>query len=65
MFGRGCYFVVECYAVVEWVWRSSVGYTMYVLPKSVSVVHVIPVCVYMFLPYVLFVFLYVGSNLLI
>ena len=35
------------------------------LPKSVCVVPVIPVSVYVLLPYVLFVFLYVGSYLLI
>ena len=38
---------------------------MYGLPKSVGVVPVIPVSVYVLLPYVLFVFLYVGSYLLI
>ena len=37
---------------------------MYGLPKNVCVVPVIPVIVLMHLPYVLFVFLYVGSNLL-
>ena len=24
-FGCGCYFVVECYGVVEYLWRCSVG----------------------------------------
>ena len=38
---------------------------MHGLPKSVCVVPVIPMSVYMLLPYVLFVFLYVGSYLLI
>ena len=38
---------------------------MYGLPKSVCVVPVIPMSVYVPLPYVLFVFLYVGSYLLI
>ena len=38
---------------------------MYGLPKSVCVVPVIPMSVYVRLPYVLFVFLYVGSYLLI
>ena len=38
---------------------------MYGLPKSVCVVPVIPVSVKVLLPYVLFVFLYVGSYLLI
>ena len=33
--------------------------------ECVCVVSVVPVSVYMLLPYVLFVFLYVGSNLLI
>ena len=37
---------------------------MYGLPKKVCDLPVIPVCVYMFLPYVLFVFLYVGSHLI-
>ena len=35
---------------------------MYGLPKSVCVVPVIPISVYVLLPYVLFVFLYVGSS---
>ena len=38
---------------------------MYGLPKSVSVVPVIPMSVKVLLPYVLFMFLYVGSYLLI
>ena len=38
---------------------------MYGLPKSVCVVPVIPMSVYVLLPFVLFVFLYVGSYLLI
>ena len=38
---------------------------MYGLPKSVCVVPVIPKSVEVLLPYVLFVFLYVGSYLLI
>ena len=38
---------------------------MYGLPKSVCVGLVIPMSVYVLLPYVLFVFLYVGSYLLI
>ena len=38
---------------------------MYGLPKNVRVVPVIIVCIYVFLPYVLFMFLYVGSYLLI
>ena len=38
---------------------------MYSLPKSVCIVPVIPVCVWMLLPYVLYVFLCVGSYLLI
>ena len=38
---------------------------MYGLPKSVCVVPVIPMNVQVLLPYVLFVFLYVGSYLLI
>ena len=38
---------------------------MYGLPKSVCVVSVIPMSVYVLLSYVLFVFLYVGSYLLI
>ena len=38
---------------------------MYGLPHNVRVVHVIPVCIKVVLPYVLFVFLYVGSYLLI
>ena len=38
---------------------------MYGLPKSVCVVPVIPMSVQVLLPYVLFVFLYVGSYLLI
>ena len=38
---------------------------MYGLPKSVCVVPVIPMSVSALLPYVLFVFLYVGSYLLI
>ena len=38
---------------------------MYGLPKSVCVVPVIPMSIYVLLPYVLFVFLYVGSYLLI
>ena len=64
----GCvfYFVVECYGlVVKCGWRCSVGYTMYGLPKNVCGVPVIPVIVQILLPYVLFVFLYVGSYLLI
>ena len=40
-------------------------FSMYGLPKSVCVVSVIPMSVYVLLPYVLFVFLYVGSYLLI
>ena len=38
---------------------------MYGFPYNVCVVHVVPVIVEMLLPYVLFVFLYVGSYLLI
>ena len=38
---------------------------MYGLPYNVCVVHVVPVSVEMLLPYVLLVFLYVESNLLI
>ena len=38
---------------------------MYGLPKSVCVVPVTPMNVQVLLPYVLFVFLYVGSYLLI
>ena len=38
---------------------------MYGLPYNVSVVPVVPVSVKMLLPYILFVFLYVGSYLLI
>ena len=38
---------------------------MYGLPKGLCLVPVIPVWVYMLIPYVLFVFLYVGSCLLI
>ena len=38
---------------------------MYGLPKNVCVMPVIPVSVLMLLPYVLFVFLNVGSYLLI
>ena len=38
---------------------------MYGLPKSVCVVPVIPMSAQVLLPYVLFVFLYVGSYLLI
>ena len=38
---------------------------MYALTKNVCVVPVIPVSVYVLFPYVLFVFLYVGSYLLI
>ena len=38
---------------------------MYGLPKSVYIVPVIPMSVEVLLPYVLFVFLYVGSYLLI
>ena len=38
---------------------------MYGLPKSMCVVSVIPMSVSVLLPYVLFVFLYVGSYLLI
>ena len=38
---------------------------MYGLPKSVCVVPVIPMRVEVLLPYVMFVFLYVGSYLLI
>ena len=39
--------------------------SMYGLPNNVCVVPVVPVSVKMLLPYVLFVFLYVGSYLLI
>ena len=45
MFGRGCYFIVECYRSVYCGWRCSVGYTVYGLPKNVRVVSVIPVCI--------------------
>ena len=38
---------------------------MYGLPKSVCVVPVIPMSISVLIPYVLFVFLYVGSYLLI
>ena len=38
---------------------------MYDLPKSVCVVPVIPMSVEVLFPYVLFVFLYVGSYLFI
>ena len=38
---------------------------MYGLPKSVCVVPVIPMNVYVLLPCVLFVFLFIGSYLLI
>ena len=38
---------------------------MYGLPYNVCVVPVVPVSIYMLLPYVLFVFLYVGIYLLI
>ena len=36
---------------------------VYGIPKSVCVVPVIPVCIKVFLPYVLFMALYVGSSL--
>ena len=54
MFGCGCYFVVECYgsALLD---RSRMVF------QRMCVVHVIPV----FLPEVLFMYLYVGSYLLI
>ena len=38
---------------------------MYGLPKNVRVVPVIPVCIEEFIPLVLFMFMYVGSYLLI
>ena len=38
---------------------------MYGLPNNVRVVPVIPVCIYVFLTFVLFISLYVGSYLLI
>ena len=38
---------------------------MYGLPKNVCGVPVIPVCIQLFLPRVLFMFVYVGSNLFI
>ena len=38
-------FVVECYGGVECVWRCSVGYTVYGLPKHVCVEPVITVCI--------------------
>ena len=38
---------------------------MYGLPKNVRVVSMVQVCIYVFLPYVLFMFLYVGIYLLI
>ena len=65
MFGCVCYFVVECDGVVKCGWRCSIGYTMYGLPKNVCVVPVFPVSVWMLLPYVFFVFLYVGRCLII
>ena len=38
---------------------------MFGLPKNVCVVTVVPVSIYILIPYVLFVFLYVGIYLLI
>ena len=38
---------------------------MHGLPMNVRVVPVIPVCIHVFIPYVLFMFEYVGSYLLI
>ena len=37
--------VIECYGSDECVWRCSIGYTVYGLPKNVCVVSVIPVCI--------------------
>ena len=65
MFGCVRYFVVECDGLLKCGWRCSISWSMYDLPKNVCVVPVAPVSVYMLLPYVLFVFLYVGSYLLI
>ena len=59
MFGCGCYFVAECYESVQCEWRCSAGQTAHGPPNNVRVVrvvHVIPV---------LFMFLYVGSYLLL
>ena len=50
-----------CVVVLCWIDHDI----LYGLPKSVCVVPVIPMSVYVLLPYVLFVFLYVGSYLLI
>ena len=35
MFGCGCYFVVECYGVIQCGWRCSVGQSTHGFPKSV------------------------------
>ena len=48
MFDCGCYLVVECYGGVER--RCSGGYTVYGLPKTVFVLHVIPVYILIILP---------------
>ena len=37
IYGRGCYFVVECYGSVGCVWRCSIGYTVYGFSKNVCV----------------------------
>ena len=63
--GSGYYFVVEYYGSVECEWRCSVGIDHVWSSKEVCFVPVIPVGFYMFLPYVLFVFVYVRSYLLI
>ena len=55
VFGCSCYFLLNVMNVF-----SVCG-----LPKSVCVVPLIPMSVQVLLPYVLFVFLYVGSYLLI
>ena len=65
MCGCVCYFVVECDGVVKCGWRCSIGYAMYGLTNKVCAVPAVQVSVSMLLPYVLNLFLYVGSYLLI
>ena len=44
-FGCVCYFVVKCDGVLKCGWRSSIGYTIYGLPKNVCVMPVVSVSV--------------------
>ena len=68
MFGRVCYFVVECDGVdvLELMWLEVLYWIDHVWSSIECVFEpVVPESIYMLLPYVLLVFLYVGCYRLI